>query len=463
MRIIDSTILAALGAGELKVFQLLEMTLDGGTYRYTDCDVPIGSQLVKQVITDGYANHGLCLADGAAFVRLNGLDLSPYANSGFLLSLIDSADKITPGSIGAADAAEALAGELFENIGFETAGAGAPDVFANWSETATWGTSLIEQDAVVFNGGANSAKLTQGDTLVRIWQSNTVTAGKLYKISFYTRGDGTNAGRYWVYDVTNTASIISLRTTGVTAASWTQVTVYVTAPSGCASIRLYLYPPSAVGSFANFDDVSFQEVSDSGVDGVHIVSAAGGSTRNWASIESGFNYNDSTYTAILSFSRFEPRGFKHDGARYSLGRIVDKVSLEIDNLDETLSSEFIGGSPQGSTVSLKEVVLNSSNQVMGHPVTWFSGTLDDWDADEGRIRMSVVGPNYAWSRKTTSRHPSSCRWRIFKGDECEYAGTESFCDRSYTRCAALGNTGEFGGFRWLSSIEGKDITWGRVA
>jgi hypothetical protein len=93
MQIIDSTILAQLAAKELKPFQLLEMVLDGGTYRYTDCDVPIGAQLVKQVITDGPTNHGLCLADGYAYARLNGLDLSPYANTGFLLTLIDSAGK----------------------------------------------------------------------------------------------------------------------------------------------------------------------------------------------------------------------------------------------------------------------------------------------------------------------------------------------------------------------------------
>jgi hypothetical protein len=38
--------------------------------------------------------------------------------------------------------------------------------------------------------------------------------------------------------------------------------------------------------------VSIKEVTHVGATGVHIVSAAGGSTRDWADIEAGFDYND---------------------------------------------------------------------------------------------------------------------------------------------------------------------------
>ena len=41
MRTIDSTIVAQLEAEELRPFYLLRMVIDGTTYRYTDCDVPI--------------------------------------------------------------------------------------------------------------------------------------------------------------------------------------------------------------------------------------------------------------------------------------------------------------------------------------------------------------------------------------------------------------------------------------
>jgi len=166
---------------------------------------------------------------------------------------------------------------------------------------------------------------------------------------------------------------------------------------------------------------------------------------------------------IVYTNRYQPRGFSHDGAKYGIGRIVDTVKLEIDNIDEQLSLEFIGGDPQGSAVSLKEVVLGSTNAIIGTPITWFSGTIDEWEGEEDRLRINIVGPNYAWSRRTVSRHPSSCRWRIFKGTECAYAGAEAFCDRSYARCLAIANIANFGGFRWLPSIEDKEILWGRKA
>lgn len=174
-------------------------------------------------------------------------------------------------------------------------------------------------------------------------------------------------------------------------------------------------------------------------------------------------YTDCDVPIATGGNTFNPRYFKHGGIKYSIGKIVDSISVELDNIDQTLSTAFIGGDPQGSDVTVQEVVLNSSYAVVQTPVTWFQGTIDDWEADEDGINMKVVGPNYAWSRRLAGLHPSSCRWPVFKGTECTYAGGQSTCDRSYARCASLTNTNNFGGFRWLPSIEGKEIVWGRTA
>ena len=39
-----------------------------------------------------------------------------------------------------------------------------------------------------------------------------------------------------------------------------------------------------------------------------------------------------------------------------------------------------------------------------------------------------------------------CRYKEFKGPYCGYNGSESECDRTYTRCKELGNQQRFGGF-----------------
>ena len=47
-------------------------------------------------------------------------------------------------------------------------------------------------------------------------------------------------------------------------------------------------------------------------------------------------------------------------------------------------------------------------------------------------------------------------------NQCLYAGAETWCDRTYARCTVLGNTDNFGGFRWLPSIIDKEVWWGRL-
>ena len=174
-----------------------------------------------------------------------------------------------------------------------------------------------------------------------------------------------------------------------------------------------------------------------------------------------YRYTDCDVPLVIT-NRFEPRGFKFDRIRYSLKTIVDSMTLECDNLDDALTSAFVGGNPQGSEVSLQLTVLDSSYQVVDAPVTWFLGYIDEWKIDEEKLVMTVVSRLARWNQRTLSKHSASCRWKAFKGTECQYAGAEIWCDRSYTRCQVLGNTDNFGGFRFLPSIIDKEIWWGRT-
>ena len=42
-----------------------------------------------------------------------------------------------------------------------------------------------------------------------------------------------------------------------------------------------------------------------------------------------------------------------------------------------------------------------------------------------------------------------CRWKVFKGTQCGYAGAATACDRSFAACIALANQARFGGFPGL--------------
>jgi hypothetical protein len=144
------------------------------------------------------------------------------------------------------------------NPSFETAGAGSPDIFASWSETS--GTGAIEDGtgAGEFHGGAHAAKLTAGATAnTNVNQTVNVIPGRSYTVSMWARGDGTYAGRYGIYDFTNSAFIVATKSTGVTATTYAQPAPEVfTAPAGCYRIIIYLNCPSTAGGVCYFDDVS---------------------------------------------------------------------------------------------------------------------------------------------------------------------------------------------------------------
>jgi len=141
------------------------------------------------------------------------------------------------------------------NGGFETAGAGGADVWATWAETA--GDGALANETTIVHGGSDAAKVTAGATAnTKVAQTCGVIPGHVYTLSFWTRGDGTNGGRYGVYDVSNSADIVAAVATGVTGTTYTQKTATFIAPAGCISVRIDLWCPTTNTGIAYFDDVS---------------------------------------------------------------------------------------------------------------------------------------------------------------------------------------------------------------
>ena len=145
--------------------------------------------------------------------------------------------------------------------------------------------------------------------------------------------------------------------------------------------------------------------------------------------------------------------------------VVDSVVVRVENAEIPLASVFLDSTPQGSDVIVGLVLLDSDHLLIGateESVVLFSGIIDAWKLNDIDLEMTVASIFVVWSQVTLYRHPPGCRWRVFGGTECKYAGDENECDRTYVRCAELNNTDNFGGFRWLPSIEKAEIWWGRT-
>jgi hypothetical protein len=150
--------------------------------------------------------------------------------------------------------------ELAVNGGFEAAGTGGADIWNTWAETA--GDGALANETVIVHAGSDAAKITAGATAnTKIAQTIAVTAVKPYILNVWARGDGTNSGRYLIYDVTNAANIVAATSLGVTAATWTCVPVSFTTPTSCVSVRIDLMCPAANGGIAYIDDVRLSKAS----------------------------------------------------------------------------------------------------------------------------------------------------------------------------------------------------------
>jgi hypothetical protein len=148
------------------------------------------------------------------------------------------------------------------NPSFEIAGAGGADVFAWWVE-AYGDDGQVEQDSAQHYEGSYSCKITATSTGAAspgVTIGVEVEAGEVFDLSFAVRGDGTNNGRFLVYDSTNSANVIALSSVGHTAASWAVKTYTVTVPAGCERITLSLYTSgTGTGGVTWFDDVKLEK------------------------------------------------------------------------------------------------------------------------------------------------------------------------------------------------------------
>jgi len=159
--------------------------------------------------------------------------------------------------------------------------------------------------------------------------------------------------------------------------------------------------------------------------------------------------------------RYEPLSFEVGSASYGAGNILDSIKLRVDNTNQVFSSYLVGETVQGNECEISLVLVGDDNQPLANSkITVFKGSIDSWELDEEQVSMTI-STEFAWDLITTARQTPSCRWKKFKGSRCKYSGSETWCDRSYARCQALGNTANFGGFRFLPDLELKEVWWGK--
>ncbi len=219
----------------------------------------------------------VCLADGGAFVMPDdgsGADLSPFANT-HIIKLVDSAGKVAWGYLSSAGTGETLGSELVTNGDF------ASDI-SGWTLNAGAGGGSITWDAgtLKFLQGAGSVVMyarqdsvaAEANKLYRALFSITAQLGVTYTKIYIGKSGGPSDYYYespygGVRDITRMV---------------------------CAEgqIRMQLNDAQGAGYYSNWDNISLKQVTAPPATGCWVVSSLGGGTRDWASVDAGFDPND---------------------------------------------------------------------------------------------------------------------------------------------------------------------------
>lgn len=232
------------------------------------------------------------LIAGTAFFWPVGVDLSRWQDGLHRLTLHDSGAKAAVGWLQAAvPVGESLGTEKALNGGFAAWTGDNPD---------SWGVSNENANNYVTQNPAGVANVISNNTAaITLYQIIANSTGYLFKLTFNI----TVATLGWRFSTSDGEIAIANYTTQG-AFAW-----YATAKDASFSINWFRHN----GGASNFtlDDVSLKQVTDPPSTGARIVSASGGATRDFASIDAGFDAN--------AITTFEVERYI-DSARYTRAR-----------------------------------------------------------------------------------------------------------------------------------------------
>lgn len=204
-------------------------------------------------------------------------------------------------------------------------------------------------------------------------------------------------------------------------------------------------------------------------------------------------YSDADIDIWYEDYRYSTADFVFDNVETTGDMGVDTVSLTFNNADLSMSALVLSEDILGRWFTLKFVVAKEGSAVLTEgevslllegglvdgekmlldtPVTvggysvvgghsLFYGIISDWELREKSIQIEVQNELVFWNKKSLRKCDSNCNWE-FAGTECGYSGAQNWCNQSYERCKEIGNTDNFGGFRFLPAISEKEIWWGRT-
>jgi hypothetical protein len=231
------------------------------------------------------SNTKLSAADGTAFVDFSTANvLTDYVPYKGKLTITDSTGKKLVGYIKAAGTGETLGANVLTNGDMES--------FTGWTQ----GRGALSAETTDKIEGAQSGKFTLTYTTGYFTKQPAWSPDCLYAIDGFIKNLTIDTMYIEVGPLGNRKRIFPR---SVPPSTWTEFSGYYTPPTSSATSMFLGYGLS--GNAWLTDNVTIKQVLTPSTTGVTITSTPDGSTYNWESQESGFNYNDeSGYTYAIT-------------------------------------------------------------------------------------------------------------------------------------------------------------------
>jgi len=143
---------------------------------------------------------------------------------------------------------------------------------------------------------------------------------------------------------------------------------------------------------------------------------------------------------------------------YSTGLSVDKFELKLNAVNLVNPTIFLENDLRNN-----EVIINLGGFVLADGITaapLFSGVIDDWDLSELSLDITIVNEFILWNKKALRIPDVLCQWG-FGEVECGYTPSAGQrCNKTYNQCTTYGQQDNYGGFRFINSVEENKIWWG---
>ncbi len=146
-------------------------------------------------------------------------------------------------------------------------------------------------------------------------------------------------------------------------------------------------------------------------------------------------------------STYTSWGMSFSPVRNTMTGEVDRVTIQLDNTDLSMSGYVVNNDFPGCTLTIARVfgdLLSSA----AYATTVFSGIIGAPIANEQSVILTVCNPLLRAQQQAGRLYQNLCPWE-FKGTECGYSGASSTCNKTANQCNSYSNLANFGGFNYI--------------